>query len=163
MKTNLFEITNDIIELIGKFEEAGGEMTEELSKSFDITKGELQQKSLAYRSVILEKEAENKEVIDVEIKRLTDLKRKNNKLIDSLKFRLLGAVNLFGDFKAGTCTFKTRKSTSVLIEDSELLPKKYFTKKVTVTVDKKQIATALKEGKKVKGATLQENLNLKIN
>ena len=162
MKTNLFEITNDIIELIGKFEEAEGEITEELSNQFNITKGELQNKALGYRAVILNAEGDN-ETIDKEIKRLQALKKKNNTLIDVLKFRLLGAVNLFGDFKAGTCTFKTRKSTSVLIEDSELLPKKYFVKKVTVSVDKKQIATALKEGKKVKGASLQENLNLKIN
>ena len=162
MKTNLFEITNDIIELIGKFEEAEGEITEELSEQFNITKGELQNKALGYRAVILKAEGDN-EVIDKEIKRLQALKKKNNTLIDVLKFRLLGAVNLFGDFSAGTCTFKTRKSTSVLIENSELLPKKYFVKKVTVTVDKKQIATALKEGKKVKGATLHENLNLKIN
>ena len=162
MKTNLFEITNDIIELIGKFEEAEGEITEELSNQFNITKGELQNKALGYRAVILNAEGDN-ETIDKEIKRLQALKKKNNTLIDVLKFRLLGAVNLFGDFKAGTCTFKTRKSTSVLIENSELLPKKYFVKKVTVSVDKKQIATALKEGKKVKGASLQENLNLKIN
>ena len=162
MKTNLFEITNDIIELIGKFEEAEGEITDELSEQFEITKGELQNKALGYRAVILNAEGDN-DTIDKEIKRLQALKKKNNTLIDVLKFRLLGAVNLFGDFKAGTCTFKTRKSTSVLIENSELLPKKYFVKKVTVTVDKKQIATALKEGKKVKGAVLQENLNLKIN
>ena len=162
MKTNLFEITNDIIELIGKFEEAEGEMTDELSNQFDITKSELQNKALGYRAVILNSEGNN-ETIDKEIKRLQALKKKNNTLIDTLKTRLLRAVNLFGDFSAGTCTFKTRKSTSVLIEDSELLPKKYFIKKVTVSVDKKQIATALKEGKKIKGAKLQENLNLKIN
>ena len=160
--STLYEINEDILNLIQQFEEAEGEMSEELSNSFEITKAELQQKAMAYRSVIEEKEVENKNIIDVEIARLTAFKKKNNKLIDNLKQRLLGAVDLFGDFQAGTHTFKTRKSTIVLIEDESIMSDIYFSIKEVKSVDKKLIKSMLKDGIEVPGASLQTNLNLKI-
>ena len=160
--STLYEINEDILNLIQQFEEAEGEMSEELSNSFEITKAELQQKAMAYRSVIEEKEVENKNIIDVEIARLTAFKKKNNKLIDNLKQRLLGAVELFGDFQAGTHTFKTRKSTIVYISDEKLIPVEYIKTKETESIDKKLIKQHLKEGEYIAGASLQTNLNLKI-
>ena len=160
--STLYEINEDILNLIQQFEEAEGEMSEELSNSFEITKAELQHKAMAYRSVIEEKEVENKNIIDVEIARLTAFKKKNNKLIDNLKQRLLGAVELFGDFQAGTHTFKTRKSTIVYISDEKLIPAEYIKTKETESIDKKLIKQHLNEGEYIAGASLQTNLNLKI-
>ena len=159
--STLYKISEDIISLIQQFEEAEGEMSEELSNSFEITKAELQQKAVAYYSVIQDNKA-NISIYDEEVKRLQAKKKKANDLIDNLNKRLLGAVDLFGDFEAGTHTFKTRKSTSVLIENENLIPSYYFKSKTTESLDKKQIANDLKYGTYVAGASLQTNLNLKI-
>ena len=159
--STLYKISEDIINLIQQFEEAEGEMTEELSNSFEITKAELQQKAVAYYSVIQDNK-KSIEIYDEEVKRLQAKKKKANNLIDNLNKRLLGAVDLFGDFEAGTHTFKTRKSTSVLIENENLIPSYYFKSKTTESLDKKQIANDLKYGTYVAGASLQTNLNLKI-
>ena len=136
-------------------------MSEELSNSFEITKGELQQKAVAYYSVIQDNKA-SIEVYDNEIKRLQAKKNKANNLIDNLNKRLLGAVDLFGDFEAGTHTFKTRKSTSVLIENEKSIPAEYIKVKETESIDKKLLTTHLKAGEVIPGASLQTNLNLKI-
>lgn len=159
--STLYEISEDIISLIQQFEEAEGEMTEELSESFEITKSELQEKAVAYYSVIQDTKA-SIEVLDVEIKRLTAKKKKASKLIDNLNTRLLGAVNLFGDFKAGTHSFKTRKSKTVTIDNENIIPNEYRVVKEVYSIDKRLISTHLKEGNKIKGARLTENLNLKI-
>lgn len=159
--STLYEISEDIINLIQQFEEAEGEMSEELSNSFEITKGELQQKAVAYYSVIQDNKA-SIEVYDNEIKRLQAKKKKANNLIDNLNKRLLGAVDLFGDFEAGTHTFKTRKSTSVYIDDENHISAEYIKTKEVVSIDKKLIKEHLKAGEYVPGASLQTNLNLKI-
>ena len=160
--STLYEISEDIISLIQQFEEAEGEMSEELSASFEITKSELQQKAVAYYSVIQDNKA-SITVYDEEINRLQAKKIKANKLIDNLNKRLLGAVDLFGDFEAGTHTFKTRKSTSVYIEDVNLIPNYYTIIKKDKIVDKIKLKRYLKQGDIVPGASLQTNLNLKIN
>ena len=48
--------------------------------------------------------------IDNEIKRLQALKKRNNSLVDNLKNRLVGAIQMFGEFTVGTNTFGLRKS-----------------------------------------------------
>ena len=159
--STLYKISEDIISLIQQFEEAEGEMSEELSNSFEITKAELQQKAVAYYSVIQDNK-KSIEIYDEEVKRLQAKKKKANNLIDNLNKRLLGAVDLFGDFEAGTHTFKTRKSTSVLIQDESLVPEFYMMTKTTESIDKKKITYYLKQEIEVPGASLQTNLNLKI-
>ena len=159
--STLYEINEDILNLIQQFEEAEGEMSEELSNSFEITKAELQQKAVAYYSVIQDNKA-NISIYDEEIKRLQAKKKKANNLIDNLNKRLLGAVDLFGDFEAGTHTFKTRKSTSVYIESEGQIPTEYLKYKTVESIDKTLIKQHLKDGEYIPGASLQTNLNLKI-
>ncbi len=101
--------------------------------------------------------------IDIEIKRLQALKKRNKGLVDNLKNRLLDAVNLFGAFEIGFNKFGTRKSTSVAVEDVNSLPTEYKTVKVTEAADKKAIKDAIKAGIDVPGCSIVENLNLKIN
>ena len=145
--STLYEISEDIINLIQQFEEAEGEMSEELSDSFEITKAELQQKAVAYYSVIQDNKA-NISIYDEEVKRLQAKKK--------------SAVDLFGDFEAGTHTFKTRKSTSVYIENEKDIPAEYIKTKEVESIDKKLITQHLKDGEYIPGASLQTNLNLKI-
>lgn len=55
-----------------------------------------------------------------------------------------------------------RKSTKVDVINESLIPKKYKTTVETIKISKEDIATDLKNGLKVKGAQLVENLNLQI-
>ena len=101
--------------------------------------------------------------IDDEIKRLQALKRQNSNVVSYLKNRLLNAVNLFGAFEVGFTKFSTRKSESLIVEDVNALPKVFKVIKVTEQADKLAIKKAIKDGMEIKGCSIQENKNLKIN
>jgi len=161
MKTTLYEIKNEYLELINQVEELEGEITLEIENQLTINQNELQNKAIAYHSVILSKDAFNMQ-IDNEIKRLQTLKKRNNSLIDNLKNRLVGAIKMFGEFTVGTNTFGLRKSERVEIEDVNLLPKEYKTIKVTEQANKTEIKKALKLGKQIENAYIVEQFNLKI-
>jgi hypothetical protein len=159
---SLFEITLTQRELINEIELMEGELTPEMEQHLVITKGELEQKSIAYLEVIRKKESFN-DLIDNEIKRLQAMKKSNANLIDRLSDNLLTAVKVFGEFTIGTQKFGTRKSSQVIVEDVNSLPKEYKTIKVTEAADKKALKEALQSGEEIEGVYIQENLNLKIN
>ena len=157
----LYEIKNEYLELINQVEELEGEITPEVEQQLIINQNELQNKAIAYHSVILSKDAFNMQ-IDNEIKRLQGLKKRNNNLIDNLKNRLIGAIQMFGEFTIGTNTFGLRKSERVEVEDVNQLPKEYKTIKVTEQANKTEIKKALKLGKQIENAYIVEQFNLKI-
>lgn len=161
MKT-LYEITHDYQSLMSEIENNEGEITPELNELLIINETELQTKSIAYLSVIKSSEAFISQ-IDEEIKRLTALKKRNNTLVDNLKDRLLTAVKLFGNFEVGFTKFGTRKSSQVEVLDVNDLPKEYKVVKVTEQADKVAIKKAIESGQEIKGCSIIENLNLKIN
>ena len=163
MKTQtLYKIEENYIELIKQVEDADGEITDEINEQLEINETQLQSKSIAYLSVIKNKEAFTM-LIDEEIKRLQTLKRQNNNFVSYLKNGLLNAVNLFGAFEVGFTKFSTRKSESVIVDDVSGLPKEFKVIKITEQADKKAIKDAIKKGQKIKGCSIQENKNLKIN
>ena len=161
MKTTLYEIKNEYLELINQVEEMEGEITPEIEIKLNINQNELQNKAIAYHSVILSKDAFNMQ-IDNEIKRLQALKKRNNSLVDNLKDRLVGAIQMFGEFTVGTNTFGLRKSERVEVEDVNQLPKEYKTIKVTEQANKIEIKKALKLGQEIENAYIVEQYNLKI-
>ena len=161
MKTTLYEIKQEYLELINQVEELEGELTPEIEIKLNINQNELQNKAIAYHSVILSKDSFNMQ-IDNEIKRLQALKKRNNSLVDNLKNRLVGAIQMFGEFTVGTNTFGLRKSERVEVEDVNQLPKEYKTIKVTEQANKTEIKKALKLGKQIENAYLVEQFNLKI-
>jgi hypothetical protein len=161
MKTTLYNIENDYLKLISQIEEAEGELTPELEEALEINEKQLQGKSTAYLQVITTKEGINS-AIDIEIKRLQALKKRNSNLVLNLKNRLLEAVKLFGEFEVGFNKFGTRKSSSVQVDDINSLPAEFKTVKVTEAADKKAIKDAIKSGKEITGCLIVENLNLKI-
>tara|TARA_R100000789_G_C2963931_1_gene138754 strand:+ start:37 stop:528 length:492 start_codon:yes stop_codon:yes gene_type:complete len=163
MKTDtLYKIEEKYIELIKEVENADGEITDDINEQLEINEKQLESKSIAYLSVIKYKDAFTMQ-IDEEIKRLQALKKKNDNLVSYLKNRLLNAVNIFGAFEVGFTKFGTRKSESVIIDDITKLPKEFKVIKVSEQADKMAIKKALKNGEIIKGCSLQENKNLKIN
>lgn len=161
-KISLYDINENQIRLISEIESMDGEITPEIESALVITKSQLKQKSIAYLEVIKTKEAMDL-MIDNEIKRLQALKKRNGNITTRLKDNLLVAVKTFGDFEIGTQKFGTRKSSQLIVEDVNILPEKFRVKKVTITADKKAIKDAIKSGEKVKGCSIKENQNLKIN
>lgn len=102
--------------------------------------------------------------IDEEIKRLQDRKKSLQNKIGILKDNLQTAMEVTGNerIKSSLFTIAIQNSKSSVKVDESLLPKKYWNKKITVTPDKKGLYKLLNEGKKIKGAELQENRSLRI-
>jgi hypothetical protein len=162
MKKSLYNIETDYINILNQVDELNGELTPELEEQLVINEKELQSKSIAYLEYIKTKEALNTR-IDEEIKRLQALKKSNNNIITRLKNGLLTAVNIYGKFEVGLTTFGTRKTSSVIVEDVNSLPKEYKTIKVTEQANKAEIKKALKNGELIEGCEIVEGTNLKIN
>ena len=160
--SSLYSITAEQKSLINEIELLEGEITPEMEQQLAITESQLQQKSIAYLEFIRSKEAFNG-LIDNEIKRLQGMKKANNNLIDRLNENLLMAVKTFGNYEVGTQKFGTRKSSQVIVEDVNALPKEFKVVKVTEAADKIAIGKALKAGQEIEGCYIQDNLNLKIN
>ena len=147
---------------MSEIENAEGEVTEENLELLKINEGERDGKSIAYLSVIKNKESENT-LIDEEIKRLQSIKKTNNNTITRLKDNLLDAVNLFGAFDVGFSKFGIRKSKKLEILDESKIPARFILTKVTNSPDKKEITKAIKNMEFVDGVELVECDNLKIN
>jgi hypothetical protein len=162
MEKSLYKIEKQYLDIINQAQEMEGELTSELESALEITKNELEVKSIAYVEVIKAKESFNTR-IDEEIKRLQAMKKSNDKLVDRLKNNLLNAVNMFGNFEAGFLKLSTRKSKSVEVNiDTNDLPKEFKSIKVTESADKAAIKKAIEQGKEIEGCILVTKLNLQI-
>jgi len=161
---SLYDITIDQKRLINEIEKMEGEITPKMEERLVITKSEIQQKTIAYLEVIQSKESFNS-LIDNEVKRLQQMKKTNNNVVERLKDNLLIAVKTFGNYTIGTQKFGTRKSSSIHVDSDKVngLPKEYKTIKVTEAPDKKALKEAINRGKEIDGVYLIETLNLKIN
>jgi hypothetical protein len=162
MKTTLYNIEQQYLDIVSIIELMGGEITPEQEKALEINEKELKTKSLNYKSIIDVKESLNSQ-IDNEIKRLQAIKKSNTNIIDRLKNNLLGAINLFGDIETQFNKFTTRRSERLIIDDSiSEIPKEFITKVVTEKVDKTELKKAINNGLKVKGVSVESINNLSI-
>ena len=159
---SLYSITEDQQQLMFEIEMAEGELTDEMENALEITKSELNFKSIAYLEVIQTKDATNS-MIDSEIKRLQALKKRNNGIVTRLKENLLRAVKTFGTYEVGLQKFGTRKSETIEVDFVNELPEEFKTIKVTESANKTALKKAIKEGREIKGVQLVEHQNLKIN
>lgn len=84
------------------------------------------------------------------------------KKLESLKGYLSYAL---GGQKFETIKAKVsfRKSEAVVVEDEAKIPKDYWVEKVTEGIDLTAVRNALKAGKSVEGARIEERLNPQIN
>ena len=160
---NIYQISNEYLELSQKLIESEGELTPELELELSINSEQLEQKGRGYGYVI--KQFEDEELIlKSEIERLTKMLKSRTTAKERIKTTLLNAMQLFSIEKIETPTLKIslRKSTSVDIPDVDLLDSWFKVEKVTISADKKEIKKAIEEGKNVIGATLVTKNNLQI-
>lgn len=114
--------------------------------------------------IILQRFEAFEDTISNEITRLQKLKKSyvsnNTRLKNYLSYNLkeLNRDKIETDlFK-----FSFRKSTALDVLDEDIIPSKYFNKKVTNTLDKKRVIKDLKEWIKIHWVILQENKSLQI-
>ena len=154
---NLYEIT--ALQQAAEQEE-DAEIKQDLQELIAI---ELEKKSNNIIYAIKNLESNNV-AIDAEIERLKAIKERNVKNVDSIKNHILNFMKTNGIDKIQTdlATFSTRKSKSTQIDNIELLPQEFVTVKQTFQPDKTAIKKAIEAGKEVTGASVIENVSLKI-
>ena len=163
MKIALYQIEQEYISLANQIIDNEGELSEELETALQINQDQLEAKGKGYGYIIKDIEAEI-DAIDVEIKRLTAMKKPRINAVDKLKTTLSDAMLLFQILELKTPTLKInfRKSESVEVENIGLLDRCYIVTKTTESVDKVAIKESIKGGVEVVGAILKTNLNLQI-
>lgn len=163
MKIALYQIEQEYINLADEIISNSGELTPELEERLMINQSQLEDKGRGYGYVIKDIESEI-DVIELEIKRLTALKKSRDNAVEKLKESLSHAMQLFdvSEIKTPTLKINFRKSESVEIENINLLDPMYIVTKEVKTASKDAIKLAIKGGIEVQGAILKQNLNLQI-
>ena len=92
---------------------------------------------------------------------LEEREKASEKKADSLS-RYLQAMLDGEKFKTARCAVSYRKTQSVNIVDENLIPNEYLRFKTTSAPDKTAIKDAIKAGKDVPGATLEERQSMTI-
>jgi hypothetical protein len=165
---NLYQITQEFLELASIIEDAGGEVNDAILEELAISRDNFSHKAEGYARLILKWDSEI-EVASVEIKRIQALKKAKENSVARLKETLLFALQAFGqeDAKTGvkrydTALFKlsTRKSQAVEITDETTLPDACFV--IKREVSKTAIKKIIEEGLYLEGAGIKENVSLQI-
>lgn len=116
---------------------------------------QFEQKAEGYAHVIKNLEADVA-MFKAEEDNFKDKKQAAQKKLDYVKDNIMTAMSVTGQtsVKSGALTLEIRKNPESVKVDEDMLPKKYFNKKVTLAPDKKTLKELLKSGKNIKGAEL---------
>lgn len=160
---NIYQIQNEYLILVNQIIENGGEVTPQQELNLQITRDQLQDKGTNYAFVIKKLDAEC-DIIDAEIKRLTELKKVRQNACERLKANISHAMQIFEVDKIESPLIKLsfRKSQSVNVADVNSLPVEYKTIKVTEQADKVKIKQALLNGEVIEGCEIVNSNNLQI-
>jgi len=157
---NLFELSQNYILLREMMMDESIDQ-EAVQDTLEAIEGSIEEKADNYAYIIKELDAQA-DMLKKEIDRLTIKAQniKNNK--DRLKGNLLCAMVGIGKikFKTDYHSFSIRKSKAVEILDEDAIPEQYKT--VKVSISRKDIGEAIKNGLLVDGAALIENQSLSI-
>lgn len=142
---NLYELTRDYMELLGRLDEAPGE-AEQIFAALESLNEDIGEKAEAYARIILSKEREA-EMYDAKIKRLQALKNSAGNIADRLRGNLLASM-LLAEVTAMTTSIGTWKvksnPQSVVILDEKLIPER-FLQPQPMKVDKRAILAEYRE------------------
>lgn len=121
---NIFQISQDLLDVYQELEDNGGELTEDLEAKLTISQADFKTKVKSYTDVIKYTKSDIK-LIDEEIVRLKDLKESKNKAIARLEKVIIWAIDMFGDstksggkfIDFGTGKVSVRNSEKVEVDD----------------------------------------------
>lgn len=158
---NIYEITQEQINLNNMLEESMGELTPELEEALKINLDNFNAKAEGYVKAIKNYKAEA-DAIAEEIKALQAKKKVCENAQQRLKDSLKAAMTVFDTPKVQAGLFKISLTTSeaVNIIDEDAIPQEY--KKVKYEVSKTDIKNAIKSGLVVEGAEIKENTSITI-
>ena len=171
---NLYEISEKLTTLIEEaFDIETGELyetQEELDKAIDACALDLDTKFENIGCFIKNLKAESEA-----LKKEEDNLKRRRKTVDNKIESLENYVNGYlkavypNDADRAKWKFKTakvalgcRRSTTVEVPNIEVLDEKYIRTKIEKAPDKTMLKELLKKGEKIKGAYLQENINLSV-
>jgi hypothetical protein len=159
---NIFQIQRRYLELLQQIEDAEGEITPEIDQALQFTEQQMHEAAVNVGMIIKALEY-NKDNIDAEIKRLTNLKHKTEKSKELLKNRLSTSMQQFGIEKVSspTLSISFRKSRFVEITNEAVVPAAYFDQPQP-KISKERLAEALKAGQIIPGAEYSERKNIQI-
>ena len=164
MNKSIYQIESEYRLLAESLIESGGELTPEIETQLQISKSDLQNKSVSYSFVIKQLESDILQ-IESEVKRLNDLKKARSKTVERLEETLKNAMILFDvqKIESPLVTISLRNSESVEVLHLALLPDEFKKTSIpVVSADKAAIKEAIKEGIVVQGAILKKNQSIQI-
>lgn len=155
----LYEL-NDMYRNIQFLIESGEYTEEELKFALDSVNGEIAEKLEGYAMVVKNLESDIAG-LKAEEKRLADRRKSLENGVERMKEAMQDTLLLTGEKRVKTSKFtiSLRKSTSVEVENEDLIPEEFV--KITKTISKSELAKRLKEAE-VPGARLVENQSLQI-
>ena len=158
---SIYNITDDFSQIMAEIESNGGEISPEIDEKLQINQFNLIEKTTNYVHVIKTLDSEC-DIIDIEIKRLQELKKQRSNFTQSLKDRLKNAMQAMEltEIKTALNKINFRKSESVEIIDESILPNNVLI--YEPKIDKKKIKEIIKNGGQVFGAKIVVNQNLQI-
>jgi len=156
---NLFEISQELYLIQTSIEENGGEIPDYLAEQLEIAEANREQKLQDYSFVVKSLKSQA-ELLRDEAHKLLKKAQQFDKSCDVLKERMLDNVKLFGPVKTPVVKISTSKSIAVEISDDMLIPDMYC--RFKREPNKTDIKTAIFNGEEIPGATIIENINLRI-
>ncbi|HBG8547967.1 TPA: siphovirus Gp157 family protein [Clostridioides difficile] len=160
--STLYELTTDLLEIEEGLTEITGNEVEKLEEIKEIIKQEIQNKNTRIVSVIIDIDSDINS-LDLEIKRMQELKKIKKNSLDRLKNNIKECMELLGIKKVETFlgNISIRKSAgSLVIEDEEKIPAIYKTVEQVVKVDKNTIKDFIKKGHEVEGCRIEYSTTL---
>lgn len=115
---NIWEIQQDLLAIFDELEENGGELTEELEEKLAISQDNFKSKVEGYVNVIKQIKSDIA-AIDQESKRLAELKKSKNAVIERLTKVLVPAIQNFGDVSKSGSAFVDYGTGKVSIRNSQ--------------------------------------------
>lgn len=124
---SLYNIEQELLDVIATLEDNGGEFTPELEERLIIGQDNLREKLTSYVAVINKMTAQI-DACKCEEKRISSLRKSRENTLDRIKESVLNAVRLFGDatkngnyvIDLDTCRLSTRSSSSVNIDEERV-------------------------------------------
>ena len=124
---SLYNIEQELLDVISTLEDNGGEFTPELEERLIIGQDNLREKLTSYVAVINKMTAQI-DACKCEEKRVSSLRKSRENTLDRIKESVLNAVRLFGDatkngnyvIDLDTCRLSTRSSSSVNIDEERV-------------------------------------------
>lgn len=177
---NIFQISQELLDIFQELEENGGELTDELEAQLAVSQADFKSKVKSYTDVIKSAQGDI-DLIDKEIARLKDIKESKNKAIERLEKVIIWAVGMFGeqnksgnkfvDFGTGKVSIRNTKKVEVNQDFTDSVVKELFsylnmlnyTKELQYadSVDVDSCITALKQMETPVTVTPEELNNIK--